>query len=101
MEKKILYPVDTASFSNIRENGFVYADKTGYIHTLTESKGRYFFLARPRRFGKSLFLDTLAEYFSGNRDLFKGLAIDSLQPEEWKSYPVIRFNLSGQIYQDE
>ena len=101
MEKKLLYPVDTASFSNVRENEFVYVDKTGYIHTLTESKGRYFFLARPRRFGKSLFLDTLAEYFSGNRDLFKGLDIDSLQPEEWESYPVIRFNLSGQIYQDE
>ena len=100
MEKKILYPVDTASFSNIRENGFVYVDKTGYIHVLTESNGRYFFLARPRRFGKSLFLDTLAEYFLGNRDLFKGLAIDSLQPQEWKSYPVLRINLTGKDYAD-
>lgn len=100
MEKKILYPVDTADFRKIRENSFVYVDKTAYIHTLTQNKGTYYFLARPRRFGKSLFLDTLAEYFSGNRDLFKGLAIDSLEPEEWESYPVLRINLTGKAYVD-
>lgn len=98
MEKDILYPIDTASFSNIRENGFVYVDKTGYIHTLTKNKGKYYFLARPRRFGKSLFLDMLAEYFSGHRALFKGLAIDRLQPDEWESYPVIRLNMSGKAF---
>lgn len=100
MAKEILYPVDTASFRNIRENGFVYVDKTGFIHALTATKGTYYFLARPRRFGKSLFLDTLAEYFCGNRKLFKGLAIDKLEPEEWENYPVIRLNMSGKAFID-
>lgn len=99
MGKKTLYPVDTASFKNIRENDFVYVDKTGYIHALTASKGTYYFLARPRRFGKSLFLDSLSEYFSGNRDLFKGLAIDELEPEEWESYPVLKLNMAGASFQ--
>lgn len=100
MGKTILYPLDTASFRKIRENGFVYVDKTGYIETLTKSKGTYYFLARPRRFGKSLFLDTLAEYFSGNRALFNGLAIDSLHTEEWERYPVLRINLTGKDYSE-
>ena len=94
---EIRYPIDSANFKNIREKGLVYVDKTEYIHKLTYY-GTYYFLARPRRFGKSLFLDTLAEYFKGNRDLFKGLAIDRLHPENWESYSVIRFNLSGQDY---
>ncbi|MCH5346704.1 MAG: AAA family ATPase, partial [Muribaculaceae bacterium] len=97
MGKDLLYPVDTANFRWIRENGFVYVDKTDFIDTMTR-EGKYYFLARPRRFGKSLFLDTLAEYFEGNRPLFKGLAIDTLQPGEWESFPILRFNLSGQIY---
>lgn len=97
MEKKILYPVDRASFKGIREGGFLYVDKTGYISTMTH-QGKYYFLARPRRFGKSLFLDTLAEYFKGNRKLFKGLEIDRLQPEEWETYPVVHFNFSGNAY---
>ncbi|MCH5346800.1 MAG: ATP-binding protein, partial [Muribaculaceae bacterium] len=100
MEKELLYPIDTASFRRIRENGLVYVDKTGYIHTLVE-QGTYYFLARPRRFGKSLFLDTLAEYFEGNRPLFRGLAIDSLQPGEWESFPVVRFDLTGKTYTDK
>lgn len=100
MEKEILYPLDTANFKNIRQRGFVYVDKTEYIHKMTE-RGTYYFLARPRRFGKSLFLDTLGEYFKGNRELFKGLEIDKLHPEEWESYPVLRFNLSGQTYHDK
>lgn len=99
MGKNILYPIDTANFKWIRERGCVYVDKTSYISKLTQS-GKYYFLARPRRFGKSLFLDTLAEYFSGNRQLFKGLAIDKLEPEEWESYPVIRLNMSGKAFTD-
>lgn len=101
MEKEIRYPVDTANFRNIRENEFVYVDKTGYIDKLTRNMGKYYFLARPRRFGKSLFLDTLAEYFKGNRQLFKGLEIDRLQPREWEKYPVLRFNLSGISFLNE
>ena len=95
MERRPIYPVDTANFKWIREHGMVYVDKTTYIHTLTRTQGKYYFLARPRRFGKSLLLDTLAEYFKGNRTLFKGLAIDQLQPEEWESYPVLRLNMTG------
>ncbi|MCH5218452.1 MAG: ATP-binding protein [Muribaculaceae bacterium] len=93
-KKEIIYPVDTANFRWIRERGAVYVDKTRYIPQLTEV-GKYYFLARPRRFGKSLFLDTMAEYFSGNKELFKGLAIDRLHPEEWETFPVIRLNMSG------
>lgn len=95
--KETKYPVDSANFRKIREGKYVYVDKTIYIHKLIE-KGSYYFLARPRRFGKSLFLDTLAEYFKGNRELFKGLEIDRLQPREWETYPVLRFNLSSQDY---
>lgn len=95
-----IYPIDSANFRNIRDNGMVYVDKTQYIDALIRSKVTYYFLVRPRRFGKSLFLDTLEEYFSGNRPLFKGLAIDSLQPGEWDTYPVIRLNLTGKDYAD-
>lgn len=98
MEKELNYPIDTANFKYLIEKGLVYVDKTQYIHTLTQN-GKYYFLARPRRFGKSLFLDTLSEYFKGNRSLFKNLAIDTLCPEEWGSYPVLRLNLSGQDFQ--
>ncbi|MCH5240510.1 MAG: ATP-binding protein [Muribaculaceae bacterium] len=100
MSRTIKYPVDTANFQKIRDKGYVYVDKTEYIHKLTD-KGTYYFLARPRRFGKSLFLDTMAEYFKGNRELLKGLAIDRLQPEEWEKYPVLRFNLSGVAYNEK
>ena len=98
MEKELLYPIDTANFKWIREKGVVYVDKTPYIHTMLKNHGTYFFLTRPRRFGKSLFLDTLAEYFSGRRELFKGLAIDKLEPQEWESHPVLRINLAGKDY---
>ena len=101
MQKEIIYPVDSANFKWIRENGMIYVDKTGFIHKLTCNKGKYYFLARPRRFGKSLFLDTLAEYFMGNRELFKGLEIDKLIPEECESYPVLRLNLSTTAYENE
>lgn len=101
MEKEILYPIDTANFKNVIENGFVYVDKTRYIHSLTRTKGTYYFLARPRRFGKSLFLDTMAEFFQGHRNLFRGLAIDRLMPEDWESYPVIRLNMSGKAYNEK
>lgn len=94
MGKEVKYPVDSASFRRIREEGYLYVDKTEYIHKMTE-KGVYYFLARPRRFGKSLFLDTLAEYFKGNRVLFEGLAIDRLETEVWQNYPVMRFNMTG------
>ena len=74
MEKQ-KYPIGIQTFSKIIEEGFVYVDKTSFIESLVNNKG-YYFLSRPRRFGKSLLLSTLHAYFDGRRELFKGLAID-------------------------
>ena len=93
------YPVSQADFETIRERGFVYVDKTGYIHRLV-SDGVFYFLGRPRRFGKSLLISTIKAYFEGKRNLFKGLAIDRLQQGEWKRFPVLHLNLSGKAYVD-
>lgn len=68
------FPVGIETFSVVREEGFVYVDKTGFIHELI-SGGKYYFLSRPRRFGKSLFISTLQSFFEGRRDLFDALAI--------------------------
>ncbi len=73
MERKH-FPVGIETFSNIIENGFVYVDKTEYIHSLLKG-GKFYFLSRPRRFGKSLLLSTIEDFFEGKRDLFEGLAI--------------------------
>lgn len=93
MEK---YGIGKQDFASLREGGFVYVDKTGYIKTLLEGAGCYF-LSRPRRFGKSLFLSTLEYFFLGRRELFEGLLIDSY-PWEWEEYPVIRINLGEGSY---
>ena len=69
------YPVDTQTFSKIIEEGCVYIDKTDLVYKIA-NEYNYVFLSRPRRFGKSLLCSTLKEYFSGNKDLFKGLKID-------------------------
>ena len=87
------YPIGLQSFRKIREGGFVYVDKTRLIHTLVES-GNYYFLSRPRRFGKSLLLDTLSELFSGSEALFKGLWIHDKW--DWNNKtPVIRISFSN------
>lgn len=75
------YPIGIQTFSELRENGYVYIDKTGLIYRLVHSDAKYFFLSRPRRFGKSLLTSTFRSYFEGHRNLFKGLAIDSLEKE--------------------
>ena len=95
---KCKYPIGIESFCDIRTEGYAYIDKTKYIYDLANS-GVYFFLSRPRRFGKSLLLSTMEAYFSGKRELFKGLAIDELE-SDWKSYPVLRLNLSGSFKTD-
>lgn len=82
-------PIGQHDFASIREEGFLYVDKTEIIHRLFQNGGRYF-LSRPRRFGKSLTLTTLACIFQGRRDLFKGLWIED--KIEWKKYPVLRFS---------
>ena len=88
-------PIGIQTFSDIRENDYLYVDKTEYVYDLTHA-GKFYFLSRPRRFGKSLLLSTLNAYFSGREDLFEGLKIAKLE-KEWKQYPVIRidFGLSG------
>lgn len=91
--KRLEYPVGVETFSEIREGGYVYVDKTSYIEELVKND-KYIFISRPRRFGKSLFVSTLEAYFQGRRDLFKGLAIDR-DDVDWTSRPVFRFVLSG------
>ncbi|MDE6854864.1 MAG: AAA family ATPase, partial [Muribaculaceae bacterium] len=71
------YPVGIQTFSKIIEEGYTYVDKTAYVPALLR-QGQYIFLSRPRRFGKSLLLSTLKAYFEGRRELFKGLAADSM-----------------------
>ncbi len=86
---------DTYSFVDIRQGGFVYVDKTAILKTLADgSLGKLFFIARPRRFGKSLAISTLQCLFEGRRDLFKGLAIE---PDwDWsKTYPVLKLDMAG------
>ena len=93
----MLYPIGIQDFEKIRRDGFVYVDKTALIYKLTHGSGRYCFLSRPRRFGKSLLVSTMEAYFRGRKDLFEGLAVASLE-KEWKAYPVLRIDLSGKSY---
>ena len=72
-------------------------DKTALIYNLSHGSGKYFFLSRPRRFGKSLLVSTMEAYFSGKKELFEGLAIAELE-KDWIQYPVLRFDLTGQSY---
>ena len=88
-------PCGVQDFEKIRTNGSLYVDKSDYIYKLaTDTEGEVFFLGRPRRFGKSLFLSSLECYFNGRKDLFEGLKIMELE-KEWKRYEVLRFDLSG------
>ena len=89
-----LYPIGMQTFSEIREEDFLYVDKTEYIYRMTHTSGKYFFLNRPRRFGKSLLVSTFESYFEGKKELFKGLAIEKLE-KEWTKYPVLHFSLAG------
>ncbi len=84
-------PIGISTFSQIIQENYTYVDKTRFVHELTE-QGKYFFLSRPRRFGKTLFIDTLKEAFEGNRNLFKDLWLE----DHWdwdQKYPVIHFSL--------
>ena len=95
-----LYPIGIQTFSEIRTNDNLYIDKTAYIYRMANSDGKFIFLSRPRRFGKSLLVSTLLSYFGGRKELFKGLAIDNLE-NEWAEYPVLHFDLSGGKHQEE
>ena len=95
-----LYPLGIQTFSEIRTNDNLYIDKTAYIYRMANSDGKFIFLSRPRRFGKSLLVSTLQSYFEGRKELFKGLAIDKLE-NDWTEYPVLHFDLSGGKHQEE
>ena len=90
------YPIGIQSFSQIREDGYVYVDKTALIYDLVTT-GKIYFLSRPRRFGKSLLVSTLENYFLGRKELFRGLAIDSLE-KEWNTYPVFHIDFNGKEF---
>ena len=92
----MLYPIGIQNFEDLRNGGYVYVDKTDKIYSLASS-GKYYFLSRPRRFGKSLLVSTMEAYFQGKRELFRGLAMETLE-KEWKEYPVLHLDLSGASY---
>ncbi|WP_314646753.1 AAA family ATPase [Prevotella multiformis] len=92
------YPIGIQSFERIRQDGYAYVDKTQEIYQLT-SKGKYYFLGRPRRFGKSLLLSTLEAYYSGHRDLFRGLYIDTVE-KEWEVHPILHLDLNTANYKE-
>lgn len=96
-------PIGIQDFPSMIEGNYAYVDKTQFIPQL-EILGRAYFLTRPRRFGKSLFISTLQAYFEGKKELFKGLAIEKFKEEnnsEWKKYPVLKLDLNAQKYIEE
>lgn len=95
---RIKYPIGIQTFSKIVSEGYIYVDKTHLVYDLTD-RYDYVFLSRPRRFGKSLLVSTLESYFKGEKSLFKGLALESLE-QEWITYPVFRFDFSPANYID-
>ena len=91
-----LYPVGIQNFESLRRDGYFYVDKTAKIFELART-GRYYFLSRPRRFGKSLLISTLEAYFQGKKELFEGLAMEGLE-KEWKRYPILHLDLNTEKY---
>ncbi len=96
--QRMKYPIGIQTFANIREDGFVYLDKTDMVYSLA-NEGKVYFLSRPRRFGKSLLLSTIESYFLGRKELFKGLKIDKLETD-WKVYPVLHIDFSTGKFSD-
>ena len=92
-------PIGIQSFKCLREDGYLYVDKTEVIYRLV-TEAKVYFLSRPRRFGKSLLCSTLKAYFEGDRELFKGLAIERLETE-WQAYPVLYFDFNGVVSTEE
>ena len=89
-----LYPVGIQTFEEVVRRDLLYIDKTEYIYRMTHGGGKYFFLSRPRRFGKSLLVSTFKSYFEGKKELFKGLAMEKLE-KEWAEHPVLHFSMAG------
>ena len=93
------YPIGIQNFERIRREGYAYVDKTAIVWKLVND-GSYYFLSRPRRFGKSLLLSTIEAYMEGKRELFEGLAIAGLE-REWKRYPILHLDLNAKQYNDK
>ncbi|MDD3040933.1 AAA family ATPase, partial [Bacteroides sp.] len=93
---RTIYPIGIQNFESLRKDGYLYIDKTALIHQMATT-GRYYFLSRPRRFGKSLLLSTLEAYFQGKKELFEGLAMEKLE-KDWKAHPVLHLDLNTQEY---
>ncbi len=93
------YPIGIQDFGNVRRDGYAYVDKTALMYKMV-SEGKYYLLSRPRRFGKSLFLSTLAAYFSGQKELFRGLAVEKME-KDWTKYPILHLDLNSREYKDE
>ncbi len=92
----VKYPIGIQNFESLRKDGYIYVDKTALMYQLVDS-GRYYFLSRPRRFGKSLLISTLEAYFEGKRELFEGLAVEKLE-KDWVKRPVLHLDLNTQKY---
>ncbi|MDE6547940.1 MAG: ATP-binding protein [Muribaculaceae bacterium] len=97
MEESRAYPIGQQNFRELRENGCIYVDKTSFVEKIANNGSQYWFLARPRRFGKSLFLSTLEYFFKGERELFHGLFINGTN-WNWQAYPVLRLDLNVDKY---
>ena len=90
------YPIGIQNFEKIRKDGYAYVDKTALMYKMVH-EGSYYFLSRPRRFGKSLFLSTLEAYFDGQKELFEGLAVSRLE-QEWLRHPILHLDLNTEKY---
>ena len=93
------YPIGIQNFTKVRQERYVYVDKTAFIYKLA-SEGSYYFLSRPRRFGKSLLISTMDAYFRGQKELFRGLALEALE-KDWTVYPVVHIDLNTGKYDSE
>lgn len=93
------YPIGIQSFESLRQDGYACVDKTALIYKLA-NEGKYYFLSRPRRFGKTMLVSSMSAYFSGKRELFKGLAIEGIE-KDWVHYPVLHIDLNTGKYDTE
>ena len=89
-------PIGIQTFEKLRQEGYLYVDKTDFVWKMASTSTPYF-LSRPRRFGKSLLLSTFEAFFEGKKELFNGLAIEKLE-QEWKTYPVLHLDLNAEKY---
>ncbi len=99
MEKKVIYPVGEQSFESLRKRDCLYVDKTQFLERLLDRGSKYYFLARPRRFGKSLFLSMMKAFFERERELFKGLYADNMD-WDWERHPVLYLDLNIGSYSE-